>query len=207
MLGFGFRRVLGQFQAGGVAMARQLAWIGQAQMIVHRRLARHGDGAGGHLDDGGVAVVGRRHRRLAPAHQHAQPDLQPFGAFGLFQRAGPHVDADGPPVDGQRVGLVGPGTARGIDQRLGQALKAKGVGGVGHAGLTGERIRPGRMPRPAVKGCGSLDLLAVGKDRATLAELDLGLQLVGVALDRAGEHRHHHAWTHQLLLRHDAHRD
>ena len=102
------------------------ARIGEADHVVDRRLARHGDGAGGHVGNRAPRVVRGRDAGLPAADQHAQADLDPLGAVGMFQHAAAHVDAGGLATGRQGVGPVGACPPGRIDQRFGQRLQIHG---------------------------------------------------------------------------------
>ena len=95
-------------------------------MRVFGGFAGHRHGAFGHVGNRAGGNVGRRNTGLTPADQHAQADLQPFGAFRLFQSPAAHVDRHGATIDGQRIGGFGPGLAGGGQQGLGQIGKNGG---------------------------------------------------------------------------------
>ena len=108
------------------------------------RLARHRHRALGHLVDGARRDVRGRDAGLAPADQHAQPDLDRLGAFGLFKRPAADVDAERPAFDRDRIRGPGAGAAGGGQQGRGQRFKP-----VGHPRSRPIRSSPAPNARPA----------------------------------------------------------
>ena len=105
-----------QIEIGEVA--RQQRRIGEADIFVVGRDARHRDRALGELGHGIAAdVVGRDHR-LALADQHAQADIVAFGAFGFLDAAVAHLDALRDAAHRDRIGGIRAGAFGGLDQPL-----------------------------------------------------------------------------------------
>ena len=114
------RRDLGIEQIEIGKIARQQCRIGEADIFVVGRDARHRDRALGEPRDAVAAdVVGRDHR-LALAHQHAQSDIVAFRALGFLDASVAHLDALRNAAHRHRVGGVRAGAPRRLDQPLRQ---------------------------------------------------------------------------------------
>ena len=114
------RRHLGIEQIEIGEIARQQGRIGEADIFVVGRDARHRDGALGELGDAVAAdVVGRDHR-LPLSHQHAQPDIVAFGTLGFLDASVAHLDPLRNAAHRDRVGGIGAGAFRRLDQALRQ---------------------------------------------------------------------------------------
>ena len=116
---------------------RQQRRIGEARILILGRDARHRHRALGQRGDAVAAhVVGRDHRLLAP-DQHAKTHVVAFGALRFFDRAVAHVDRLRHRAHRHRVGGIGAGRARGLDEPLGErdqgGLVEQGI----HCGLSG----------------------------------------------------------------------
>ena len=99
--------------------------IGEADIFVVGRDARHRHRALGKPGDAVAAdVVGRDHR-LAPSDQHAQADIVAFGALGFLDPAVAHLDALRHAAHRDRVGGIGAGALCGLDQTLRQRSSAR----------------------------------------------------------------------------------
>jgi hypothetical protein len=128
--GRGFRRTVGEVEGGRVPVAGEIGGVGEADGRVLGRLARHGDGAGGHLGDGVGLRVGGGDDGLPGADEDPEADVDAFGALGMFEAALEDVDREGRAVDRERVGGIGPGAARGGEKLVGEGGE---IGG--HKGL------------------------------------------------------------------------
>ena len=143
--GFGFAGAAFEFRGRGDLrieqieigeIARQQRRIGEADIFVVGRDARHRDRALGELGDAVAAdVVGRDHR-LALPDQHAQSDIVAFRALGFLDASVAHLDALRNAAHRDRVGGVGAGALGGLDQALRQRaqrglIEQVGGGGVG----------------------------------------------------------------------------
>ena len=99
---------------------RQQRGVGESGILVLRRDARHRDRAlGERVRAVALEVVGRDDRLLA-ADQHAQADIVALGALGLLDVAVAHLDRKRDRAHRDRVGGVGAGLARGLDQAFGK---------------------------------------------------------------------------------------
>ncbi len=120
------RRQLGIDQIEIGKVVRQQGRIGEPGEFVFRRGARHRHRALGQRR----AAVARRvvggYHRLAFADQDAQAEIVAFGALAFLHRAVAHLDRQRHRAHRHRVGGVGAGRARGLDQPLG----AVGQGGL-----------------------------------------------------------------------------
>ncbi len=135
--GVRFRRGVAHFQRGNVPIPRKLRRIGQPDGRIERRFASHGHGAFGHCcQRGGADVRGRDIGLPLPDH-HAQAEVDPFGAFGLFQHTAAHVDGHGGALHRHGVGGIRPRAARRIQQGGGEGLERSG--GHGRFSLLGVR--------------------------------------------------------------------
>ena len=159
---------LGQFQPGHGGGIERPPLGGEADAVIDRRLAGHGDGAGGHLGDRAGRRVRAGDAGLPGAEDHPQPDLDPVSAFGMFQLPGAHVDGRGGGPQGDGIGLVGPRGPRGGQHLFGQLLQrfgldhapsfawtaAQGKAGMASRMARGRRSPPGpcRCSTPAVAG-------------------------------------------------------
>ena len=114
-------------------IARQQRRIGETDIFVVGRDARHRDRALGKLGDAVAAdVVGRDHR-LALPDQHAQSDIVAFGAFGFLDAAVAHLDALRDAAHRDRVGGIRAGALGGLDQALRQRAQRGLIEQVGSA--------------------------------------------------------------------------
>ncbi len=120
-----FRRI-GHVEVGRVG--GKLVRGGQPDPRILRRLAGHGDRAFGHRLHRFVPDVGGRHASLPFAQEHAQPDLHPLGALGMFQPAGPYIHRDRGAAPDKHVGLLGTGGAGSAQQTVGDGGQVVGVG-------------------------------------------------------------------------------
>ena len=139
-LGAGRVRRVHEVERLDIPVPRQLVGIGQARMRILGRLARHRHGPFGHGPQRVGAGVAGRDAGLPPSDQDAQADLDPFGAFGMFQPALQDVDRDGTAVDRQRIGRVGAGGTRRVKQRFGQVGQV--LHGARSLGLAQQVVRP-----------------------------------------------------------------
>ena len=122
----GFRAGIEQFQRRAVKVTRQLVRISQPKAVIDRGAARHRHRPAGHGLNGFQAVIGTRDIGLPPADQHPQADLDPLGAFGMFQPPAPHIYAGRRGPQRQRLGLVCTGVARGLQHRVDQGFQHGG---------------------------------------------------------------------------------
>ena len=105
-------------------IARQQRRIGETDIFVVGRDARHRHRALGELCDAVAAdVVGRDHR-LALADQHAQSDVVAFRALGFLDASVAHLDALRDAAHRNRIGGVRAGAPGGLDQALRQRRSA-----------------------------------------------------------------------------------
>ena len=116
----------------------QLRFVGEPGIFVFGRDARHRHRAlGQYLGAVARHVVGRDHR-LAAADQHAQAEIVAFRAFAFLDLAVAHLDRLRQPAHRDRVGGIGAGGQRRLDQPLGPVgeggLVEQGVGGCEHGG-------------------------------------------------------------------------
>ena len=123
-----------QVEIGNVA--RQFALVGEPGVFVFRRHPRHRHRAlGERRDVVGRHVIGGNHR-LPFAHQHAQAQVVTLGALGFFHRAVAHLDRQRHGAHRHRVGGIGAGLARGLNQPFGAVeeggLVEQGFGGRVH---------------------------------------------------------------------------
>ena len=109
--------------------------VGEPDIFVDRRDPRHGDGAlrqpGGAL---ATDIVGRDHG-LTLSHQHAQSDIVAFRAFGFLDPSVAYLDALRNAAHGDRIGGVGAGALRRLDQALRQRAQRGLVEQVGGGGF------------------------------------------------------------------------
>ena len=99
-------------------IARQQRRIGEPDIFVFGRNARHRHRAFGELRDAVAGdVVGGDHR-LALPDQHAQADIVAFGALGFLDAAVAHLDALRDAAHRNRIGGVSAGAFGGLDQAL-----------------------------------------------------------------------------------------
>ena len=110
---------------------RQQRRIGEADIFVVGRHARHRDRALGEFRDAIAAdVIGRDHG-LALSDQHAQADIVALGALGFLDAAVAHLDALRDAAHRHRVGSIGAGALGGLDQALRQRRQRRLVEQVG----------------------------------------------------------------------------
>ncbi len=116
-------------------IARQQRRIGETDIFVVGRDARHRDRALGELGDAVAAdVVGRDHR-LALSDQHAQSDIVAFRALGFLDAAVAHLDALRNAAHRHRVGGVRAGAPGRLDQPLRQRAQRGLIEQVGAGGI------------------------------------------------------------------------
>ena len=126
-----------QIELGKVV--REQRGIGEADIFVVGRDARHRHRAFGQPRNAVAAdVVGRDHR-LAPADQHPQADIVALGALGFLDTAVTHLDALRDAAHGDRIGGVRAGAPGGLDQALGQRRQRRLIEQSGVGGLCGKR--------------------------------------------------------------------
>ena len=131
---FGGRRHRGVEQIEIWKLARQQRRIGEADIVVIRRDARHRHRALGELCDAIAAdIVGGDHR-LPLADQHAQADIVAFGALGFLDAAVAHLDALRDAAHRDRVRGIRAGAPRRLDETLREIAERRliqqaGVGG------------------------------------------------------------------------------
>ena len=112
-------------------LARQQRGIGETDIFVVGRDARHRDRALGELGDAIAGdVVGRDHG-LALPDQHAQSDIVAFGALGFLDAAVTHFDALRDAAHRNRVGGVRAGALGRLDQPLRQRRERRLIEQVG----------------------------------------------------------------------------
>ena len=112
-------------------LARQQRGIGETDIFVVGRDARHRDRALGELRDAVAGdVVGRDHG-LALPDQHAQADIVAFGALGFLDPAVAHFDALRDAAHRNRVGGVRARALGGLDQPLRQRRERRLIEQVG----------------------------------------------------------------------------
>ena len=115
-LGGGRHIGIEQIEIGEVA--REQRGIGEADIFVARCDARHRDRAFRELGHGIAAdVVGRDHR-LALADQNAQADIVALGPLGFLDTSVAHLDALRDAAHCDRIGRIGAGAPRRLDQPL-----------------------------------------------------------------------------------------
>ena len=118
-----------QIEIGEVA--RQQGRIGEPDIFVVGRHARHRDGALGKFRDAIAAdVIGGDHR-LALSDQHAQSDIVAFGAFGFLDAPVAHLDALRDAAHRHRVGGIGAGALGRLDEALRQRAQRRLIEQVG----------------------------------------------------------------------------
>ena len=128
------RESRGSSRSRSAKFARQQRRIGEADIFVVGRDARHGDRALGQFRDAIAAdVVGRDHG-LALSDQHAQADIVAFGALGFLDAAVAHFDALRNAAHRDRVGGVRAGALGGLDQALRQRRERRLVEQIGGRG-------------------------------------------------------------------------
>jgi len=62
--------------------------------------------------------------------KNPQPDIDAFGAFGLFQHPATHIDVHRRPAHGHRISTIRTRLTGGMQQRLGQRLNGLRHGGI-----------------------------------------------------------------------------
>ena len=133
-LEFGDRGNFGIEQVELGKIARQQRGVGEPDIFVFRRDARHRDGALGEPRDAVAGdVVGGDHG-LALSDQHAQTDIVTFGALGFLDAAVAHFDALRDAAHRNRVRSISAGAPRRLDQLLRQCRKRRLVEQVGGRG-------------------------------------------------------------------------
>jgi len=122
--GLGLRGRVGKVVVRRLPPGNEVGGIGKADRRILGRLARHCDGAFGHLADGPFGNVRGGNAGLPLPDKDAQPDLDPLCPLGLFKLSGADIDADRGTGHGKRIGGIGARLAGGVKQRLGQRGKA-----------------------------------------------------------------------------------
>ncbi len=116
-------------------IARQQRRIGETDIFVVGRDARHRHRALGKFGDAVAAdIVGRDHR-LAPSHQHAQSDIVAFRALGFLDPSVAHLHALRNAAHRHRVGGVRAGAPGGLDKPLRQRAQRGLIEQVGGGGF------------------------------------------------------------------------
>ena len=132
-------------------IARQQRRIGEADIFVVGRDARHRDRALGEPGDAVAAdVVGRDHR-LALSDQHAQADIVAFRALGFLDASVAHLDALRNAAHRDRVGGVGAGALGRLDQPLRQRAQRGLIEQVGGCGCQAKAARRRMVKRSRTK--------------------------------------------------------
>jgi len=124
----GFRQGVDQVKPRHVEISGKIRRIGQPGMGVVGGKPGHGHGPFRHFVDRAVRGVRGRYAGLSLPDQNAQAQIGAFGAFGLFQRTGPHVDGHRGRGGRQRVGTVGTSLSGGIQKTLCEVGKLIGHG-------------------------------------------------------------------------------
>ena len=123
-------------------IVRQQRRIGETDIFVVGRHARHRHRALGELRDAVAGdVVGRDHG-LALPDQHAQSDIVAFRALGFLDAAVAHLDALRDAAHRDRVGGIGAGALGGLDQALRQRRKRRLIEQVGGRGGSAKAADP-----------------------------------------------------------------
>ncbi|GIQ72473.1 hypothetical protein BraRD5C2_09090 [Bradyrhizobium sp. RD5-C2] len=107
--------------------------IGQTDIFVVGRDARHRDRALGELCNPVAADVIGRHHRLALADEHPKPDIIAFGALGFLDAAIADFDALRDAAHRDGIGGIGAGALCGLDQTLRKVAQAgliEQIGGI-----------------------------------------------------------------------------
>ena len=113
--------------------------IGEPDIFVVGRNARHRHRALGKLRNAVAAdVVGRDHR-LPLSDQHAQADIVAFRALGFLDAAVAHLDALRDAAHRDRIGGIGAGAFRGLDQPLRERRQRGLIEQVGGGGFRRKR--------------------------------------------------------------------
>ena len=130
------RRQAGIDQVEIGKVMRQLRRVGEPGIFVLGRGARHRHRARSQRRAAVARRVVGRHHRLALSHQHAQAEIVAFGTLRFLHRAIAHLDRQRHGAHRHRVGGIGAGGERGLDQPLGAvgegALVEQGGGGSMH---------------------------------------------------------------------------
>jgi hypothetical protein len=114
---------------------RQQRRVGEPDIFVGGRNARHGDGALCQFGDAIAADIVGRHHGLTLPHQHAQPDIVAFRPLRFLDASVAHLDALRNASHGDRIGGVGAGAPRRFDQALRQRAQGGLVEQIGARGL------------------------------------------------------------------------
>ena len=108
--GGGFWCRIVQFKNIGIPIGHQLGRIGEACILINRGLFGHRDGTLGHLVNRTCGCIRGRNVSNSLADENPQTNVDPFGTFGVFQRACAHVDRNRCTLYGHRIGVVSAGT-------------------------------------------------------------------------------------------------